>query len=380
MYMTLAETQAFIKKMVVFSVGLTIMFYVGKFTIDLSIGVFRSFFPERAPSPSAKFGILPRLKMNSVKIDGNPTYSIGTVDQTFPSFPDRANVYKYVDPGPIFMAEDRVKRLATKFGFKQDAYVKSGNSDYKWSDGNKLKVYDANVVNKTFKVNTNMSKLSELANNSPILLKSDATTTVSNFLKAEGLISASDQPNLYFQPILSSITLGRLREEKIATDRAKIIKVNVFRNVIGQKGKNIPVLSNDPDSSIVSFYVTNQKSPDNFPIINFSYWEVDYEQKSEYFLASISSVWEAISQNKGIITSVRLSDSDYYDTYKPIKAKSIEIRNVYVAYYESQELSKYLQPIYVFEGEVKTEPEPNQLSKSGKIVIYYPAIRGDYVE
>lgn len=378
--MTLAESQAFLKRMVFWAVGLTIMFYVGKFTLDFSFAIYRSFFPARIPDPQSAFGLLPRLKMTPIKIEGNPVFSIGTPNKSLPAFPDRINVYKYVDPGPVFMAEDRVKKLATKFGFIESQGVKSGNSDYRWTDGNKQKTYDANVVNKTFKVNTNINKLSEVANNSPILVESDATKLVSSFLSSEGLISSIDQQNLYFKPVLSSITLGRLREEKISTDRAKVIKVNVFRNVAGSRNKTYPIISNDPNNSLVSFYVVNQKFPDNFPIINFGYWEVDYAKKSEYPLSSIQTVWGAVSQNKGVIASVKLSDSDYYTPYTVTKLKTVEIRNVYLAYFEPQELSKYLQPIYVFEGEVTTEPEQGKLSKSGKIVIYYPAVRGDFVE
>ena len=131
----------------------------------------------------------------------------------------------------------------------------------------------------------------------------------------------------------------------------------------------------------MNFYVTNAAEPFKTPIINYTYWDIDYNTKSEYGLTPISTIWSTVSQNKAVIAYLRTEGEDYFESFKNnLKVDRIEIKDIYLAYYESVEYQKYLQPIYVFEGTFATVPEAGKLPRRGEIVIYYPAVSGENVQ
>ena len=67
-------------------------------------------------------------------------------------------------------------------------------------------------------------------------------------------------------------------------------------------------------------------------------------------------------------------DGNPFVPYVPIRIDKILVNNIYLAYYDTPKLEKYLQPIYVFEGNYTTVG-----GGAGQITLYYPAISGDYI-
>ncbi|HAZ29270.1 TPA: hypothetical protein DCY43_00750, partial [candidate division WWE3 bacterium] len=75
-----------------------------------------------------------------------------------------------------------------------------------------------------------------------------------------------------------------------------------------------------------------------------------------------------------VLSGILPKDGNPFESYVPIRVDKILINKIYLAYYDSPKLQKYLQPIYVFEGNYTTVG-----SSAGQITLYYPAISGDYV-
>ncbi len=387
--MNLSETQSTIKKVIILLIAFTAFYYTAKFSYLGVKSVYFALFPPQAAEPASEFGILPRLKMQSVTIKGTPKYNLDTIDGNLPQFPDRLNVYKIIKPEPTLLSERNIKQLASDMYFT-DQYTKKSSSEFVWVDGTYNRSMVANAVTENFTLRTQLVPLGTALSAVPTIKEDDAIAMVSNFIKSKSLLNDIDSKSIKYTSIPSKIVLGSLKEETLNPNQSKIIKIDANRYInIYEKHrrseklvKSFPILGPNPKNSLISFFVTNHKDVYKFPIISYTYWKYDQENPSDYYLSDISSVWQTITEGNGVIAYIKPSKNDYYDYINNVDVSNIDIRNVYLAYYEPSEYSEdtqYLQPIYVFEGKF-SQPDMQPNDELGDIIIYYPAIRGDWVK
>lgn len=387
--MNLTETQAAVKKGLLTLAVVISLYYTGKFILIKGVEAYRNLFPPELPMPESKFGKLPALKMTSFQTTGTPVYILDTETGTLPKFPDRINVYPINQPQATLLSESKMKQIATDLGFTSN-FIKESASQFKWVDGFNDRTFKANVVTKNFNLSTSLSKLGAVLTKTQTITKNDAIEAAKNFIKSKSLLTSKDLANIHTTTIPTIINIGRLKDTRLFPRQAKLIKVDFFRDLVitkqdpetdaVKKIAQYEILGPNPKNSLISIFVSNDKKTFKLPIIDFKYWEVDFNNASNYFLSDIAQVWEAVQQGKGITSYIKLDTSGYYDSYETLDISKVEIRDIKIAYFEPKELSKYLQPIYVFEGVFETSPKPGKLPAEGEIVVYYPAIRGDWVE
>jgi hypothetical protein len=382
--MNLAETQGTLKRGIFILAILIFTFYTGKFLIRQGINIYRSINPPELPAPESKFGALPQLKMTQATISGTPQYILDTKTGNLPAFPDRVKVYPYIEPQPTLLSEQKIKQLATDLQFT-GASSKLTNSLFRWVDGTNTRTFQADAVSKNFKLETPPFRISNIVAGTTSITEQDAIASVQGFLKSKSLVPPADIENLTYKTIPTQVNLGQIRESKALTTAAKLLKVDAYIEIPGKK-----LRPNDPDvkykvlgpnarDALISFTTTN--SPNiafKYPIANFTYWEPNYTEGSDYYLSPIQDVWAAVQSGKGIISYVRPKSGDYYVPIDNLKVNQINIRDVYLAYYMQSDYTPYLQPIYVFEGQISTTDSSGN-PDTGDIVIYYPAVRGDFV-
>lgn len=376
--MTLAETQGNLKKWAMWLALAIVLFYGGRFLIRSGVGVYRYFLPKEAPAPEAKFGALPKLNMATAKISGQPEYILEISNKDMPQFSDRAYVYSLTEPRANFLAEQETTNLAQELQFDAN-YVRLDDATFKWTDGQRQRTLTANIVKKDFILSTDPDRLTTIANNSNTIAILDAEEKALQFIKSNNLMSGIDLDNMFTFSVVSDVLQGNIRESQTTTDRSKLIKVNVYRN-IAEGENNYPILSRNPRDSLTSIFVTGATEPEDMPNMNFVYWPANYDNKSEYGLSPINAVWDTIKQGNGVISYLKTENSDYYDAPKNLSLSKVYIRRIYMAYYEQRDYTPYLQPIYVFEGSFTTSPEQGKLTENGEIVIYYPAVSGNHVQ
>mgnify|MGYP006865016155 CR=1 FL=1 len=381
--MNLAETQNSVKKGILFTISAIFIFYLGKFAINQTYGLYLKINPPKIPEPAAAFGPLPQLKMTNVQIKGIPEYVLETVDGKLPRFSDRAYVYQVNQPQGTLLSEQRMKQLAQDLNFTS-SFTKTSPSEFRWVDGVNSRTLNANVITKNFSLQTNTNKLGSVVSSVGSINNNDAQDMVMGFLKAKGLINQQDIETLSFRSVPSQVVIGQLKEVSKINPITKVMNVNVYRSIVEkispEKENRYPVLGPNPRKSLIKFLVTNEGKVFRFPNIDFTYWDVNYNTKSDYYISPIQNVWATIVRGQGINTYIKPDNGDYYGEFSTLEIEKINIREIYVAYYEQEELAQYLQPIYVFEGQFITKPLPGQISQTGEIVIYFPAIRGDFVK
>ena len=105
------------------------------------------------------------------------------------------------------------------------------------------------------------------------------------------------------------------------------------------------------------------------------YMDISPATLATYPIITVQSAWKAVSAGNGIISNITAKDSDAFKSPVPVALSRILINQVYLAYYETPEFQKYMQPIFVFEGKYI-----GQDRNTGNISIYYPAITAEFVK
>ena len=373
----LTETQVQFRRTLVIIVIMAFGFYTGRFILFRAYAFYLYMFPTEAPAPASAFGTLPALKMPSTKLAGNPQYVLDTREGMLPNFPDRLYVYKVKDPVTNLLSEQTIKNLATDLTFSTN-FIKNGASKLKWIDGTNDRTFTADIITKNFQLTTGIEKLTTVVNQSLSIRNVDAEESTLEFIKSKSLMNPNDSQTMYTVTTPSMVVLGRLRASKLDPQMSKLMKVDVFREIVvipentetKQPEIRAKVLGPNPKNSLINFYVTNAAKPFQNPIINYTYWDTDYATASEYYLTPVNSIWALVSQNNGIISYVRTENEDYFEPFKSnLNVERVEIKDVYMAYYEAFDYQPYLQPIYVFEGTFVTKPESGRLPENGEIVI-----------
>ena len=167
--------------------------------------------------------------------------------------------------------------------------------------------------------------------------------------------------------------LGNTLLETNTERDAQIAKVDFFRNLGEHK-----VLGPDPQVGLLQAWVGNPariSNPYNYPYVKAYYHEVDTTSNATHPVLDVHTAWKAVKGGQGVIANVSAKEANPFEEYKPARVDSIRIDNIYLAYYETPTAQKYLQPIYVFEGNFSSRG-----TQGGQITIYLPAVSGDYVE
>lgn len=387
--MDLIATKSFLIKTVIVFVSVVALYYTSVYTYTAIKNAYLRIFPPAPETPESKFGKLPVLKFTSLELKGNPTYTLSTNNARFPNFKDRIKVYPITEPKASLLSESNIKNLAKDLGFTSE-YTKLNDAEFEWVDGNNKRSFRANVVTGNYTVASDFEKLESAMSNVPAITQKDASTKVLNFIRSKGLFTTDELNALNLQYTPVNIKFGKIQDLTEFPNLAKIFKVDIIRSVaILDKTENpnkpkilasYRIYGPSAKDSSMTIYVTNHQTVFKYPIMDVTKWQIDYSRGSEYFLSNISAVWDAVKHNKGVVAKLKLNSSDNFEVKDIGDVASVDIRNVTLSYYEPKEYIKYLQPIYVFEGTFTTKGDANNLGETGDIVIYYPAVRGDWIE
>lgn len=373
--MNLVQTSALFKK-VVSGILAIVAVYVG---IQMLIAPVRLLLLTINPPkdlPTALFGKLDAPEFQYKKItNSDPQYILNTKNGRLPTdFPNKMPVFRLRQPLFSYEAGKNAQRTGAILGYYDDSF-KSKTTDpvYSWIDP---------TFNGQLSVNV---KTKEIRLDLPLFGKTDYYVT--GQLTQEKavdqarsmLITANRFSDMYYTGITKA-HLGKYVGGEIHAINfdyeAQIARVDFFRRF-----KSYPIYGPDPYKGLLHVWVGIPKDSKYkqlvFPKVEAYQWELvdrENDQKATYPVIPISMAWQEVSQNKGIIAGIMAKDGNPFEPYVPIRIDKILINSIYIAYYDTPKLQKYLQPIYVFEGNYTTVG-----GGAGQITIYYPAISGDYI-
>lgn len=342
--MTLTHTAYSSRKVIKFGVlGLIAITLIWNFSVFI-VKVYKNSHPKYVP-PTIAYGILPKIIFPENKSEPK-NFSYELPNDEIPVFSDQAKVYIIYRPNTTFLAFEEDKKTASSFGFStKPIEIKPGI--YEFRDDVLSKVLTVNVLDGDFKMRYPYLTDQLLLISEDLPTKDRAVEIASNFLN-QGNKLTGDLKN--GQKIVSywKIENGIIKTIETQT-QANAVRVDLFRENLN----DIKLLSANYNKASVSILISGSRTEAR-KIIEFDFKDLNIDRQS-FSTYPLKTTQEAINS---------LNTGNYW-TAIDIADKEVVIRRIYLAYYEPNTLTNYLQPIYVFEGD-------------NGFVAYVPAIRSEY--
>ncbi len=359
--------------------GVIVAFYYFSILLLIPAGkmVWKQIFPPKNP-PTLAYGKLEPLKMTGKQIiNKEPRYTLNTKNGALPQFPDRATVYKFREPPYSLNAGRTASQDAEKlYMYDQNLSSNVEGDIYRWvlpetATNLTIQIYSRDLILTNALSDTNLLS-AKIPPNS--IDQNRALGKFNNLLNEIGRYNDEMYPFGNQFIVLGKFNNGRIRETTSNLE-AQIARVDIFRSI-----EKLPIYGPTYRKGLLHGIVANplpgnENLPLNFLSLELYFHQIDQNSDATYPIVDIQTAWQEVSKNKGVISEVVPRGSSAFDEYIPVSIEKIFINNIKLAYYETPEKQKFLQPIYVFEGNYS-----NINGEGGNIYIYYPAIQNAYYE
>jgi len=327
-----------------------------------------------------QFGKLPVLPLVGLKLESGstPTYSLETTAGTLPAgLPVALPVYKTKTQAWTFMSEKRARDLASKIGFTGLNEKTSSPTLFYWKDAETGAELRVNTVTGKLTIETPLAVIEDKVKPGQAPTAEAAKGQALGFLRQQWEVP-KDYNDGTQTTILAKAENGQLNQAETPYE-AELVRVDLFRQItLGEeKKKSYPILGPNPRQGLISLLVagTNFKIGGSIPRVTYTYWVMDTTAPGLYPLKPVANAYQELRDGKGYITYLNLKKHNPFAAYTPLRLARILIRDVKLAYFDSESQPKFLQPIYVFEGAAFTTN-----SEEAEYVAYVPAVSPEYAE
>ncbi len=348
-----------------------IMVVVGKIFVNLGYYIWQNLNPTPISPAEMAYGKLPKLKLNSLplKQGSTPNYRLETIQAELPVVPDRAPVYKLDDSVSVLSSEKAAVNFAISLGFTEPRIEQSA-TDWIWRDEADDRTLEMNILTNDFHLETNLVKVA------PTVPRGSAPNLDSAMATAKDFIASITSQNESYHLNEARLNAkyiqikGTQVEEVDRQSEAQMVQVNFFielpvdtKDYPGMSSRLIPgnywIVTDNPNTGVVEMYLTNSTNSDYLkPTIHFSSQRLNLDNKkskSTYPLKSINQAWQELKDGQAYIAHLRIKGDMSIGSYLPLGVKQVDITGIFLSYYDTGiSFKKYLQPIYVFQGEAIT--------------------------
>lgn len=278
-------------------------------------------------TPKAEFGNLPYPKFPTSSVtSSNFSYSIDTVDGNLPTFDDIIKVFVIPPSFATLLAPDKSQTLAEKLNLIPLPEILS-ETEYKFTNADSTLLVDLDSGNFKYKKQATLSaQPSTFASNAQLVLDFKSLLASIGYLKDE-LKEGSTKV----------VFLKNENDKLIPTSTsqdATAAQISIWPTSIDGKSIYTPATEKSLINAIITANATDISS---YLSINYTLWPVDTSSSASYPLKTTYDALDDLKAGKGVII-------------KEPKKTQVSILNVRLGYYETEEYTPYLQPIYIFEG------------------------------
>lgn len=288
--------------------------------------------PTPPPVPTVSFGKLPKIIFPENKKTVN--VSLETATGSLPDFSDRGFVYNIQSQTPNLLALDRAKEQAKRLGFQGEPQLVS-KEEYRFTNQGSLpETLEMNITNGSF-------TLKKSWQNDPALLleknlpgKEEAIIEAKNFLQQAGLLAQDLKDGEAKVRYLKLV--GNNFKTAPSLSEADFVRVDLFRS----KNEELPFLTaNSQEGTIYLVLSGSRINYKRFIEVVYRYFPTEYETAATYPLKSVDLAWQELEKGEGFISSI---DAGISQT---------KVRKVSLAFFDPYTAQKYIQPVFVFEGD-----------------------------
>lgn len=335
---TLTKTAYWTRKIVKFGTIALVAFIILRVTFKIGSNIWRQLHPPPPPPPTVSFGKLPKLVFPEENLPADRaklTYKLETIQGGLPKLPDVGKVYFMPQRGPNLLALERANALAQKMGFR-DQPEALNDTLYRWvSQTTPPTTLEMDINTLNFHLFYDYKEDQEVLTSKNLPNNQQAAQESKNFLVSNGLLP-EDLANGTAE--FTYLQLGTPELLPVTSfSEAEFIRVNLFRANLDE----LKILPPNPKKSLISFLFSGSRTPGKRIVeINYNYSPLEKEIFGTYPLKPINQAWNEFQGGQGFIANLGQNENG-----------QIIIRQVYLAFYDSEKPQHYLQPIYAFEGD-----------------------------
>lgn len=313
------------------------------------VSYWRAVNPPPPPPPTVGFGLLPTIEFPFEEaFDFPQEFEVSIPREKLNQFPDRAKIFEKPQASLSLLADERVRRIASGYGFDADPEM-LGPNHYRWYKYHPLEYsFEIYLDNYNFSLLSDYQTRPELVSGVLPPEKHRAITAVKNYLSRAELLPADVATSAGEVRYLKSLA-GQLVEAVSLSD-ASLIQVNLNRVPVDEI---YPMFTPKQNRAIVSSILTNAVGGRNTIVqLTYDYHVVNYDRFETYPLKRVSDAIRELENGQAYVASDE-------------EIESTVVRDVLLGYFDSFDYQPFLQPIYIFSGD-------------NGFVAYVPAIPGDY--
>ena len=285
-------------------------------------------------APTVRYGVIDKVFFPEKEFQ-KKEFTAELPDDTFPKYKDQAKIYVIYRSKSIIGALEEGKKTAAAMNFLTEP-KETGVGIYVFNDPNTGRSLTMNVLQSSFKMSYPYLTDQLLLNPEQMPNKEQAIITASDFLEQAGKMSpdlAEGEKKVSFW----KINFDGLKEVT-ALSEANIIRVDFFRKKLAE---DFQVVTAEVGKALVSVLVSGSSVAAK-KVVEVNYQHVNVDTS------------EASSSTYPIITSKEAFENLKMGNYWPAKDSSsnkVIIRKIYLAYFEPVNLTQFMQPVYVLEGD-----------------------------
>ncbi|KKT98207.1 MAG: hypothetical protein UX35_C0003G0088 [Microgenomates group bacterium GW2011_GWA1_46_15] len=328
-------------------------FIIGRVILNMSFSLYRLLNPPKPPEPTYGFGTLPSLTFPQSPFQIK-TYTLQTKDGSLPMLANQLPVYFIPVGRASLFSSDNAKQVAGDLGFEFPPEQVS-ETVYRWKRTTPLtSTLEMDIVSQNFTMRTDWSTDPNfLTNNRKLPTQSEVANRARGILRDASLLPDDMATGEARITLLKSS--GSSYTPAVSFSEADFVQVDLFRTALGLR---YPVFRPDPSKGSARMIFSGSEEKDLSVVeMEFMHFSVEYDRAETYGLVSTLEAWKQLQAGKG------------YVAYVDQNVTSAVVRNVALAYYDSDTPQNYLQPIYVFTGDnnfFAYVPAVAQQSSTGK--------------
>jgi hypothetical protein len=285
-------------------------------------------------SPTVRFGTLGKIVFPEKSFEVK-NFTAELANDRFPKYKDQANVYVIYRSKSALGALEEGKKTAALMGFiNEPREVATGI--YLFNDSSSGRSLTMNVLESSFKLSYPYLSDQMLLNPEQMPSREEAINTAKNYIQQAGKLTADlDEGE-------KKVSYWKINYDGLkAVDglsEANLIRVDFFRKNLGD---DVSIVSTEIGKASVSVLVSGSSvTAKKIVELNYRHVEVDTS-------AASSSTYPIKTSEEAFAD---LKRGDYWPA-SDNTAKDVVIRKIYLAYFEPVNLTQFLQPVYVFEGD-----------------------------
>lgn len=345
---TLTEIAYYSRKIFKYGLIAILVIILLKLVYDVGKGIFLKLYPPLPPAPTVKYGKLPKIEFPQKNQLSATEYLLETPNGKLPDSPTQVKIYPFLELRPSLLAPENAKKEANTLGFSGNPEVITEQL-YRWSKTiPQLLTLEMDIFTGTFKLTYDWQNDPEILTNINLPAKNQAIDEAKEYLKRKS--SNNDLLEGRYEAAYLKAN-GSLMIPAVSLSEANFIKVEVYRQNVDE----LPMVTENPQQGIAMIIFSGNRSAEKHIVeARYNYFPVNLEFFSTYPIKTAVQAWEELKNNQGFIAG-------WQGTGKVI------VRRIYLAYFDSTIYQKYLQPVFVFQGD-------------DNFTVYLPAVSADYLE